>query len=262
METAIISAAPDELNKLLSILKHTCVEKKGKVIIPAFSVGRTQEIVYMLDRLSGSGLLPHVPVYVDSPLSVNVTQVFIDHPECFDDDMNRYMQTDPNPFGFNSLIYIRDVEDSKMLNFSTEPCIIISASGMANAGRIKHHLFNNIENPQNTVLIVGYCSPETPGGKLRAGAETIKLFGQYKVVNANVEVMDSFSAHGDRKEMLQFISNHKAKLKNLFLVHGAYDTQMVFRELLMQNGFDNITIPSLGDVFDLDGQGKNTAVNL
>ncbi|MEO7174908.1 MAG: MBL fold metallo-hydrolase, partial [Saprospiraceae bacterium] len=162
-------AAPEETEKLLSIIHHTCVEKKGKLIIPAFSVGRTQELVYMLDKASTAGILPPIPVFVDSPLAVSATQVYGSHPECFDNELNEYLLTDPNPFGFNNLTYIRDVEDSKQLNFLNGPCIIISASGMMNAGRVRHHLANNIEDPNATFLIVGYCAPDTPGGMLKAG---------------------------------------------------------------------------------------------
>lgn len=245
-------SAPDEVDKFVEIVRHTCIDKRGKVIIPAFSVGRTQEIVYMLDKLANAGKLPPIPVYVDSPLSVNATQVFIDHPECFDDELNRYIQQDANPFGFNSLVYIRTVEESKALNFSSEPCIIISSSGMANAGRIKHHLANNIENPNNTVLIVGYCSPETPGGKLRDGQKVIKLFGEYKNVNAAVEIMDSFSAHADRGEIMQFIANQKGHIKGIFLVHGTYDRQEALSHLMHTKGFGNVAIPSLGEVVSLE----------
>ena len=153
--------APDEIDKFLEIIKHTCVEKRGKLIIPAFSVGRTQEIVYMLDRLESSGKLPMIPVYVDSPLAVNATTVFGAHPECFDNNLNEYMLVDDNPFGFNTLTYVKSVEVSKTLNNSEEPCIIISSSGMMNAGRVRHHLFNSIDQSKNThfdcgLLFSGY----------------------------------------------------------------------------------------------------------
>lgn len=243
--------APDEVDKFLGIIRHTCVEKRGKVIIPAFSVGRTQEIVYMLDKLASAGKLPPIPVYVDSPLSVNATEVFIEHPECFDDELNRHLLQDPDPFGFNRLFYLRTVEESKALNFKPEPCIIISSSGMANAGRIKHHLANNIENPNNTVLIVGYCTPETPGGKLRDGQKSIKLFGEFKMVNASVEIMDSFSAHADRGEIMDFIANQKDKVKQIFLVHGTYDRQEPLRQLMLEKGFKHVAIPTLGEEVSL-----------
>ncbi|KAA3632673.1 MAG: MBL fold metallo-hydrolase, partial [Bacteroidetes bacterium] len=243
--------APSESEKLLKVIKDTCVEKKGKLIIPAFSVGRTQEIVYMLDRMETEGLLPRIPVYVDSPLSVNATTIFGTHPECFDNDLSSYMLIDDNPFGFNNLTYIKDVELSKSLNDSREPCIIISSSGMMNAGRVKHHLANNIEMKRNTILIVGYCSPETPGGKLRAGAKVLKLFGEWKEVRADIIVMDSFSAHADRGELIDFLHNQRGRLKKLFLVHGTLERQEKFRDLLNENGFRNVDIPALGDSFEL-----------
>ena len=242
---------PEQSEEFLDILKETCVEKKGKLIVPAFSVGRTQEIVYMLDKLETAGLLPRIPVYVDSPLAVNATMIFGQHPECFDNELNEYLLIDDNPFGFNDLNYIRDVADSKALNNSAEPCIIISSSGMMNAGRVKHHLFNNIENPKNTFLIVGYCSPDTPGGMLRDGIESIKLFGEHKMVKADIRIMDSFSAHGDRNEMYDFIENQKS-VKKLFLVHGELERQEKFKSFLMEKGFSNIEIPAEGDEFDLN----------
>jgi len=205
---------PEQSDKFLEVLKHTCVEKKGKLIIPAFSVGRTQEIVYMLDKMETAGLLPKIPVYVDSPLAVNATEVFGAHPECFDDELNEYLLIDDNPFGFNSLNYIRKVEGSKALNDSKEPMIIISSSGMMNAGRVRHHLYNNIDNEKNTFLMVGYCAPNTAGGMLKNGIQELKIFGEYKPVNAEIVSMASFSAHGDRGEMKEFIS----KMQNLHLM--------------------------------------------
>ncbi len=241
---------PEQSEEFLKVLIETCVEKKGKLIIPAFSVGRTQEIVYMLDKLETAGLLPKLPVYVDSPLAVNATMIFGQHPECFDNELNEYLLIDDNPFGFNDLNYIRDVKDSKALNDTDEPCVIISSSGMMNAGRVKHHLFNNIENPKNTFLIVGYCSPSTPGGMLRDGVESIKLFGEWKMVKADVKVMDSFSAHGDRNEMHDFISNQK-DVKKIFLVHGEIERQTKWKEFLNEKGFKDVEIPAEGDEFDM-----------
>lgn len=244
-------AAPGELEHLLKIIKHTCVEKGGKLIIPAFSVGRTQEIVYMLDQLETDGLLPHIPVYVDSPLSVNATTIFGAHPECFDNDLNEYMLIDDNPFGFNALTYVREANVSKSLNDSDEACIIISSSGMMNAGRVKHHLYHNIDKEKNTFLIVGYCSPETPGRKLRDGAEEIRVFGDWKPVKADIEIMDSFSAHADKNEIAHFIANQKKSLKSLFLVHGTLDRQEKFRDQLHKLGFDSVAIPELGQEYEV-----------
>ncbi len=242
---------PNEMDRFLEVIKHTCIEKKGMLIIPAFSIGRTQEIVYMLDQASNAHMLPPIKVYVDSPLAVNATTVFGAHPECFDNELHKYMLTDDNPFGFNDLIYVHDVEQSKALNTSKEPCIIISASGMMNAGRVKHHLANHIEDNKNTILIVGYCTPDTPGGMLRAGVTTLKLYGEVKTVRAQIEIMDSFSAHGDRDEMKDFIQNQKQGLQRLFLVHGEYDTQQSWRNYLTQDGFRNIEIPEKGSVVQL-----------
>jgi metallo-beta-lactamase family protein len=213
-------------------------------------VGRTQELVYMLDKLERSGHLPRIPVYVDSPLAVNATQIFLAHTECFDQDLLDYMLTDPNPFGFNQLQYLRSTESSKQLNETREPCIIISASGMANAGRIRHHLAHSLENPDDAVLLVGYCTPHTPGGQLKDGARSLRLFGQNKPVRLQVYEMDSFSAHADRNELVAFLSNQK-RLKKMFLVHGTYDRQSSFRTLLQQNGFQEVEIPALGDTFEL-----------
>ena len=241
---------PEETGHVLELIKQTCVENRGKLIIPAFSVGRTQEIVYILDQLEHEGLLPHIPVYVDSPLAVNATQIFGIHPECYDTDLNEYMLVDENPFGFNDLTYVRDVELSKQLNVSSEPCIIISSSGMMNAGRVRHHLFHNIDDPRNTFLIVGYCAPDTPGGMLLNGVEDIKLYGERKIVRARIERMDSFSAHGDRNEMLDFIRNQK-KLKKLFLVHGEYETQIAFRALIQTEHKVDVEIPKLAQEFEL-----------
>lgn len=241
---------PAEADKLLQIIKDTCLRKKGKLIIPAFSVGRTQELVYMLDQLETAGKLPRIPVYVDSPLAVNATRVFGAHTECFDKQMKEYMLIDDNPFGFNHLKYVHTVDGSKALN-NKEASIIISSSGMANAGRVKHHIYNSINQKKNTVLIVGYCAQGTPGQRLRDGAEEIKLFGDLKPVNADVEVMDSFSAHADRGEMVTFLENQKKKAKKIFLVHGEIKRQTAFKELLREKGFSGVEIPALGDEFTL-----------
>lgn len=239
-----------EKKELLEIIQTTCIENGGKLIIPAFSVGRTQELVYMLDQLANEERLPNIPVYVDSPLAINVTEIFRMHPECFDEELTKYMMTDPNPFGFNNLHYTREVEESKALNSSKEACVIISASGMITGGRIKHHIFNHIENPRNTVLMVGYAAPYTIGGQLRAGADKISVFGQELQVNAQVKVMDSFSAHGDYNEMIDFLSNQdREHLKKVFLVHGELDTQKAFKEKLKETGLDTIYIPHLGQEF-------------
>ncbi len=240
----------DETDRFMRIITQTCIENKGKLLIPAFSIGRTQEIVYMLDRLETAGVLPHVPVYVDSPLAVNATQIFGAHQECFDEELSEYLLLDPNPFGFSNLNYIRKKEKSKRLNKSKEGCIIVSSSGMMNAGRSKHHLYNSIDDAKNAVMLVGYCAPHTPGGKLKRGAKTVDLFGKSCPVNLDVHVMDSISGHGDRHEIKWFINNQQ-KLKKIFLVHGEYDSQFAFKSFLEDAGMKNIEIPSLNQEFEL-----------
>ena len=243
--------APAEAGKFLRIIQETCVEKRGKLIIPAFSVGRTQEIVYMLDQLETAGKLPRIPVYVDSPLAVNATEVFGVHPECFDNQLNEYLLVDDNPFGFKRLHYVRDVEESKSLNDTDDPCIIISSSGMMNAGRVRHHIYNSIQNPKNTLLIVGYCSPETLGGQLRAGATEVRMFGETLPVRFQIEIMDSFSAHADRNEIVEFLDNQRGRIQHIYLVHGELDRQESLAALLEENKLGKVHIPELGEVFPI-----------
>jgi len=239
---------PNEIERFLKIIKDTCVENRGKLLIPAFSVGRTQEIVYMLDQLESAGKLPKIKVFVDSPLAVNATTVFGAHPECYDSDLHEYMLHDDNPFGFNDLEYIRDVKDSKALNYLKGPAIIISASGMMNAGRSKHHLKNTMSNPNNTIFIVGYCAPQTPGGRLRDGATGLKLYGEYHELRAKIVTMDSFSAHGDRSEMLDFLNGQQQHCKEIFLVHGTIERMETFGAALEEKGFAKWRAPKLEEV--------------
>jgi metallo-beta-lactamase family protein len=242
----------DAENRLLDIVIDTCVNRKGKVIIPAFSLGRTQEIIYALDRAHTEGKMPHVPVYVDSPLSINATEIMKKHTESFNGDILEYMVKDENPFGYDDVSYIRDVEDSKMLNESDDPCIIISASGMMEAGRIKHHIKNNIEDAKNTILIVGYVTPNSMGGRLKNGDTQVKIFGDLYNVNAKIEVIDSYSAHADADELIQFITCQNPKLtQNVFLVHGELEAATAFKERLEELGFSNIEIPEDGASFQI-----------
>lgn len=243
---------PKDRSQLLEIIHKTCVEQRGKVIIPAFSVGRTQELVYMMDQLETEGKLPKIKVYVDSPLAINATEIFIMHPECYDRDVLRYMMTDPNPFNFKGLTFTRTAEESKAINFDDEPAVIISASGMMNAGRIKHHISNNIEDPKNTLLVVGYCAPHTLGGRLIKKPDEIRIFGQTKRVKADIVIMASMSAHADQSEMIDFLEKQdKKRLKKIFLVHGEIDRQTVFKDELLNQGFQKVEIPALGQEFEI-----------
>jgi len=235
---------------LLDIVQKICVEKKGKLLIPAFSIDRTQELVYALDQLQNEGRIPTIKVFVDSPLSVNATQIMKKHPECFNPEVLEYLKHgDGDAFGFPNLYYISATEDSKKLNAIQEPCIIISASGMAEAGRIKHHIANHVEDPNCAVLLVGYTTPESLGGQLKAGNNTVNIFGKEFMVNAQVFVMDSFSAHADYQEIIQFLScQDKSKVKQVFLVHGDYEVQQIFREKLLKEGYSNVYIPAHQEV--------------
>ncbi len=244
---------PAEKERFLRILRETCLEQKGKLIIPAFSIGKTQEIIYLMDQMANEGLLPEIPVYVDSPLSTGATEIYALHPECYDRELTEYLITDSNPFGFRNLIFTRSVEASKALNERREPCVIISASGMMNAGRVKHHLANNIENPQNTFLMTGYCAPGTQGWALRNGERRVHVFGEWKNINARIEIMDSFSAHGDRDEMRKYLAGHQDSTRQLFLVHGTLEVQEQFADTLSSDGFKEVVIPRLGESFELQG---------
>jgi metallo-beta-lactamase family protein len=246
-------ASPEDVNHLLDVIYETCIRNGGKVIIPAFSVGRTQEIVYMLNNLWNEKRLPKIPVYVDSPLSVNVTGIYAKHPECYDQEIREIMKRDPNPFGFQCLEFITDTQDSKELNTSKEPCIIISASGMAESGRIVHHIKHQIENASSTILIVGYASEHSLAGRLRKKPDFVKIFGQEHRVNARIEIMDSFSAHGDEEELVQFLSNQNRKrLKNIFLVHGEEEGLQAFSTRLQKEGFSQTTIPAYSDIITIE----------
>lgn len=238
--------------RLLEIVQNTCVKKGGKLIIPAFSVDRTQELIYQLEKMENAKQLPPIKVYVDSPLSTRATNVMRDYTDDYNDDFLHYMQRDPEPFSFRNLEFITDVEHSKSLNLLHAPCIIISASGMAEAGRIKHHIKNNINDEKNTILMVGYCTPESLGGRLRNGNKTVRIFGEEHEVKAHVEVMDYYSGHADYEEILTFLScQQPEKIKQIFLVHGEEETQQYFRLKLLDKGYKNIMIPSREDIFDI-----------
>jgi metallo-beta-lactamase family protein len=238
--------------ELLRVIRETCIEKGGRVIIPSFAIGRTQEVVYALNKFFNQGLLPKVNIYVDSPLAINATDIFRLHTDILNKDVAKVMQTDPDPFGFNSLFYIKSPEDSKRLNSNKKPCVIISASGMMEAGRIKHHLANNIENPNNTILAVGYCSPRTLGARILEGADEVSIFGVRHPVKAKIERIEAFSGHGDYSEMADYLScQNVSQIQKVFLVHGDYDAQTAYKKTLGQQGFSNIEIPIAGEEFEL-----------
>ncbi len=239
----------------LKIITDTCVVNKGKLIIPSFAIGRTQEVVFVLNKFFNDGLLPRIKVYVDSPLAVNATDIYRMHLDCMNEDVKRELKEgDGDPFGFKDLIYIKKVEQSKELNDLKEPCIIISASGMAEAGRIKHHLANNISNPLNTILMVGYCSPTSLGARIQEpGLKEISIFGEVHEVKARIARMEAFSGHGDYNEMKSFLEcQDSALIKKTFLVHGEYEVQQFYKDILNKDGFENIEIPAYLNEFELN----------
>ena len=229
---------------LLEWVEKACLKKRGKLIIPAFSVGRTQEILFTLNQLELERRLPELDYFVDSPLSREATDVITAFPQYFNKRIQKILESDENPFHFQGLKYIKSVDESKMLNFRREPCVIISASGMADAGRVKHHISNNIENSRNTILFTGYCEPHSLGGRLLAGAKEVGIFGVPHEVHAEIGVIRSMSAHGDYEDLSQFLQCQDPKMVNkLFLVHGEFNVQEQFKERLLKKGFLDVEIP-------------------
>lgn len=237
---------------ILNQIVETCLERKGKVIIPAFSLGRTQELLFILNRLSLERRLPPINYYVDSPLSIKITEKVKQHTEHLNKHVQDLLKKDEDVFSFPGLKYIEDVEDSKALNVSTEPCVIISASGMAEAGRVKHHIAHTVGDARNTILIVGYAEPQSLGGRLRNGAKEVTIFGLHYMVEAHVKVLNSLSAHGDYDDMSQWLGCQDPKqVRKVFLVHGEYEVQQVFRDKLVRKGFSDVEIPAQHQVIGL-----------
>ena len=232
------------LDTLLKWIEKTCLQKKGKLIMPAFSVGRTQEILYALNQLELENRLPGLKYFVDSPLSLKATQIIKSYPQYFNARIQKVLQKDDDPFAFKGLSFIKSVDESKMLNYLKEPCVIISASGMAEAGRIKHHISNNIENSRNSIVITGYCEPNSLGGRLMRRPKEVNIFGQPHEVNAEIGEMRSMSAHGDYEDLLQWLAcQDPRQVDKLFLVHGEYEVQKDFKARLIRKGFQDVHIP-------------------
>ena len=231
---------------LLRWIEKACLQKKGKLIMPAFSVGRTQELLYSLNQLEIENRLPQVNYYIDSPLSVEATEIVKRYPQYFNKTIQRIMQNDQDPFSFEGLHYIKTVDQSKQLNFMNGPMVIISASGMADAGRVKHHISNSIENSHNTILLTGYCEPRSLGGRLLAGEKEVGIFGVQHEVHAEIGVIRSMSAHGDYEDMCQWLAcQDPRQVKKLFLVHGEYEVQQNFKQRLVKKGFMDVEIPEM-----------------
>jgi metallo-beta-lactamase family protein len=232
------------IDNILQWIEKTCVQKKGKLIIPAFSLGRTQEILYALNQLELENRLPKLNYFLDSPLSIKVTDLVKRYPQYFNKTIQKVLESDSDPFNFPGLHYIESVEESKLLNYRSEPCVIISASGMAEAGRVKHHISNNIENSRNTILMTGYCEPNSLGGRLIAGAKEVSIFGIQHEVHAEIAAVRSMSAHGDYEDLSQWLACQDRKaIKKLFLVHGEFNVQEDFKNWLIKKGFSDVEIP-------------------
>jgi metallo-beta-lactamase family protein len=245
----LIHTTPDDL---LKWIESTCVEQKGNLIIPAFSVGRTQEILFELNQLSLEKRLPHIPIYVDSPLSMEATEVLKKFPKYFNKKIQKILEVDDDPFDFEGLRYIKSVEESKALNEDLHPKVIISASGMADAGRVKHHIKNNISNAKNTILLVGYCEPHSLGGRLMNGAKEVKIYSELYDVVAKVGSIRSMSAHGDYEDLMQFLACQNPDLvKQVFVVHGEAEVQDHFAERLRKKGFKEVHAPEMHESFEL-----------
>ena len=229
---------------LLNWINKTCLQKKGKLIIPAFSVGRTQELLFALNQLAFENRLPRLDYFVDSPMSIEVTEILKRYPQYFNNNIQKLLLKDKDPFAFPGLTYIESVEQSKSLNFKNGPFVVISASGMAESGRVKHHISNNIENSRNTILISGYAEPYSLAGRLMSGAKEVSIYGVDHEVHAEIAGIRSMSAHGDYKDLCQFVScQDPSKVKKLFLVHGEYEVQQDFRQRLQSMGFQEVDIP-------------------
>ena len=239
------------VDTLLKWIKETCLKKGGKLIIPDFSVGRTQELLYALNQLSLEKRLPELNYFIDSPLSQKATEVIKKHTDCFNDRLQHVLRIDDDPFHFEGLKYVESVEDSRKLVAYQEPCVIISASGTADAGRVRHHIDSCLANAANTILMAGYCGPQSLGGQLLTGVPEIELFGDACAVHAEIGQLSGMSAHADSDELCQFLScQDSEKVKQVFLVHGEYSVQQEFAAKLERKGFQNVVIPAQQDKWE------------
>lgn len=245
-----VKIAMDELADIV----NRAVAQKGKIIIPAFAIERTQELVYYFHLLVDQKKIPQIPIYVDSPMATNATSIFQVHPECYDESTHEaFLKHHKNPFGFNSLQFVTSVDESKSLNQKEGPMVIISADGMCEAGRILHHLANNISDSRNTILLVGYMAENTLGRRLRNRETEVKIMGDWFKVNASIEQINAFSAHADYEEMVEWLNSFDtSRLKRIFMVHGEKKAQEFFYNYLKDNGFPNVDIVKYGETYDLE----------
>jgi len=242
----------EDRDEQLAQLVRGIASSGGKLIIPAFAVGRTQELVFILHKLYNENRIPDIPIFVDSPLACHATDVFRKHPECFDRETHRlFLENNEDPFEFSRLTYVVGVEESKKLNHLTYPHVIISASGMAEGGRVLHHLANNIGDHRTTILFVGYAVKETLARRLMDGAKLVKIFGVEHNVHAKICKLDTFSAHADRRDLLDYVKFCPPnKLKEIFLVHGVADQALPLRDALRSKGYQSVKFPAQGEEFE------------
>lgn len=244
------SGSPEEVLK--EVIYDTCVERAGRLVIPAFSIGRTQALLYTLNKLAEQGDLPPIKVYTDSPLALQSTRIYEYYWRMLNDEAKAFRKDRENLFDFENLIYLANARESRELRNHAEPCIIISSSGMIDGGRVTEHVLNNITNPYCTIMIIGYCTSGTLGYDLINGRKTVYNNGKSYPVEARIEVTDVFSGHGDKNDLQGFVKQQKPEeLKQLFLVHGEHQSMKDFKNSLMHEGFNNITIPMKSEVFEL-----------
>lgn len=240
----------DTETKLAQVVNRTAA-RGGKIVVPAFSVGSTQQVVHALHRLIEAGRIPELPVYVDSPLSVSATEIFRLHPECYNEDLYSYIMSSPNPFGFEMCHYIRSASESKKLNDLKDPCVIISSSGMCEAGRILHHLKNNVGNPRNTVLIVNFCAEHTLGKRIVERVPELKIFGEMYPLRAEVAMINAFSSHADRDELMSYVEATKGTIERYFIVHGEEDQSLSLAERVRDMTGKEVVVPRRGESVEL-----------
>ena len=251
----------DKAEMFLDIVSET-LDNGGNVVIPSFAVGRTQEILYEINRLKENrqdeeflkkyDKLMHALVYVDSPLAISATEIFRQNTELFDEEVRKEIESGDNPLEFPGLHFTKTAEESKALNESNVPSIIISASGMCEVGRIKHHLKHNLWNPKNTILFVGYQAPGTLGAKIVGGEKKVKIFGEEVAVNARIEYIEGYSGHADQEWLLNFVYSFINKPKHIFLIHGEPDGQKILKDKIQESTDIAVTIPDYGETYELD----------
>ncbi|MCX6354809.1 MAG: MBL fold metallo-hydrolase [Candidatus Aureabacteria bacterium] len=240
----------DTENKLAEAVNRTSA-RGGKIIVPAFSVGSTQQVIHSLHRLIESRRIPTLPVYVDSPLSVSATEIFRLHPECYNDELYGYIMSSPNPFGFEMCRYVRMADDSKKLNDLKGPCVIISSSGMCEAGRILHHLKNNVSDPRNTILVVNFCAEHTLGKRIVERVPQIRIFGEMYALRAEVVVINAFSSHADRDELLSYVGAAKGTIRRYALVHGEEDQSLALAQKVREMTKKEVVVPGRGESVEI-----------